>query len=457
MNISKELLDKYNQAVPRYTSYPPANFFNQEFSQKQYKQFLVSSNSDEPHNISLYIHIPFCKKLCFYCGCNTHITRDKDLMSAYVKSLMREIEMYADLLNPYRKVSQIHWGGGTPNVIEIGLIESVMELIHKKFSFIDKPEIAIETNPAYLTEEYIKHLKPFGFNRFSLGIQDFQEKVLNAVNRDVSVIPVNELVKIIKDEHTSVNLDFIYGLPFQSEESFKATIAKAIEADPDRIVTFSYAHVPWVKKHQEKLESYELPNAEEKVRLFESAYNQLIDAGYKAIGMDHYAKADDEMSIALDNHQLHRNFQGYCTRRTTGQVYAFGASSISQLHKVYVQNVKDVKTYMEQVEKGNFPIEKGYEVNNEEIAMREVINELMCNKRLVWSEVAARVNMDSETLKNITAYSKDKFYRFAAEHLIQYLPDGFKLKETGNFFIRNIAAALDPKLENASQKFSKSI
>ena len=233
-----------------------------------------------------------------------------------------------------------------------------------------------------------------GFNRFSLGIQDFNEKVLENVNRDASVIPVEELVAMIRShENTSVNLDFIYGLPYQNVESFTETITRAVEISPDRLVTFSYAHVPWVKKAQKILEKKGLPEADEKLVMFEAGFKILTENGYKPIGLDHFAKSNDELSIALENRKLHRNFQGYCTRETTGQVYAFGSTGISQLESAYAQNAKHTNTYIDKINAGNFTVEKGYALNKNEKIIKHVINEIMCNHFVSWPETAQKFNI----------------------------------------------------------------
>ncbi|MCD6354312.1 MAG: radical SAM protein, partial [Prolixibacteraceae bacterium] len=251
MKIPEPLIEKYNVPVPRYTSYPPANFFSNEFDAENYLDAVDKSNSELPQNISIYIHIPFCPKICYYCGCNTHLSRSKDKMRTYVDAVKKEILMVKKHLDGSRKVSQVHWGGGTPNSLPIEMVEEIMNLIHKNFTFTEQPEIAMECHPALLDPLYIGRLVKSKFNRFSLGVQDFNQKVLDNVNRDASVIPIEDLVKMIKSyENTSVNLDFIYGLPFQNKDSFAKTIEKAIDISPDRLVTFSYAHVPWLKKAQ---------------------------------------------------------------------------------------------------------------------------------------------------------------------------------------------------------------
>lgn len=458
MNFPEHLIEKYNVPVPRYTSYPPANFFTDNFTSEQYAELIRKSNNDQPENISIYIHIPFCNKICHYCGCNTHLTRNRDLMRIYVDALKKEIGMVAALLDANRKVSQVHWGGGTPNYLPIEWIEEIMELIDEKFKYTEKPEIAMECHPAHLDFVYAERLIKAGFNRISLGIQDFNKKVLDTVNRDDSVIPVSELVAFFRQfGHVGVNFDFIYGLPHQNPESFYETIRQAVELAPDRLVTFSYAHVPWVRRAQKVLEVEGLASPQEKLKMFEAAYNLLKDNGYHPIGFDHFAKADDELTIALANKKLHRNFQGYCTRETTGQVYAFGATGISQLENSYAQGAKDVNVYVEMINKGFFTVEKGYELNASEKIIRHVINEIMCNQYVDFAEVAAQYSVSEKELKKTLGFSKEKLDDFIVEGLIQFADDKLTVNEPGKLFSRNIASVFDPQLANSGKAFSKSV
>jgi oxygen-independent coproporphyrinogen III oxidase len=459
MKIPENLIQKYNIPVPRYTSYPPANFFHNEFGPADYRKAIELSNSEWPENISLYIHIPFCSKMCHFCGCNTRYTRDRGKMRVYAEAVKKEILMVQKLLDPSRKVSQVHWGGGTPNTIPVELIQGIMEVIHQNFNFIERPEIAIECHPAMLDEEYVKQLTLAGFNRFSLGIQDFRQEVLDNVNRDAPVVPVKEIVSWIKSyENTGVNLDFIYGLPFQNEKSFSETIEKAVEISPDRLVTFSYAHVPWIKKAQKILEIRGLPEAGEKLEMFEAGYKILTENGYTAIGLDHFAKDDDELSIALKNRKLHRNFQGYCTRETTGQVYAFGATGISQLESVYAQNEKDSNRYVELINKDTFTVEKGYHLNKSEKIVRHVINEIMCNEYVSFNETAKKFNTTAGEIKNALNFNPFMFEGFIEDGLLRMEEEeNFRITSVGKFFIRNIAAQFDPNLTGSAKQFSKAL
>ena len=458
MKIPEPLIDKYNIPVPRYTSYPPANFFTENFGTDDYLKAVAGSNRKQPENISIYIHIPFCPRLCLYCGCNTHITNDHDLMRHYVNALKKEILMISFLLEKGRKVSQIHWGGGTPNAMPPGLIGEVMELVRSEFTFIEKPEIAIECNPAHLDKSYIDALVSFGFNRISIGVQDFQEKVLNAVHREIPSISIAKLSQMIKSHSgMSVNLDFIYGLPLQTPESFAKTIDQAIGIDADRLVTFSYAHVPWVKKGQQALEKIGLPKPGQKVQMFEQAWAKMTAAGYVPIGLDHYAKPDDDMSLALGQRTLHRNFQGYCTRETTGQVYAFGVTGISQLENVYAQNARTVNEYIETIEKGTVKIVKGYALNDMDKITRHIINEIMCNQYLNWKQVESHFDISASEIKKLLGFTEDKLNDFVADDLLSYSKEEIIITQTGRFFLRNMASVFDVRVNDGSRKFSQSV
>ena len=457
--INRELLEKYNNPVPRYTSYPPANFFTEEFGPADYLKAIDDSNQWNPQNISIYIHIPFCLKMCFFCGCNSYALRQAEVVEAYHKALIQEIKMVTARLDKNRKVSQIHYGGGTPNAIPVEYLQEINELLFSTFEFIPEPEIAIEVNPAYLTYEQMTGLKKAGFNRFSLGIQDFNDEVLDTVNRDKAALPVKEIIAFLKLDSPSmaVNLDFIYGLPKQTAVNFSETIRKAIELKPDRLVTFSYAHVPWVSKIQKKLEKEGLPAPDEKIKMYEAAYSLMTQNGYEAIGMDHYANAADELTVARQNKQLHRNFQGYCTRRTTGQVYAFGVTGISQLEGVYAQNTKSIDEYIAKINQGELTTIKGYTLSKQQVVVREVITELMCNEQIVWSRLGEILGMTSEEVKKQTTYNPELLQQFATDGLITLSDEKIQITEDGQLFIRNVAASFDPLIQAGQTNFSKPV
>ncbi len=444
MKVNKKLIEKYNKPVPRYTSYPPANFFHENFTEADFRQAIEASNSQGPGNISIYIHIPFCNKLCFYCGCNSTPMAEKDIIRQYIEALKTEINLVIPYLDKTRKISQVHYGGGTPNSIDAEYLKEINDIFFQNFILIEKAEIAIECHPAYLDKEYISKLKEAGFNRFSLGIQDFNESVLKNVNRNPSLLPVDKIIELIKKEgNISVNLDFIYGLPGQTVESFKKSLLQALELRPDRLVTFSYAHVPWVNKAQKTLEKKGLPDPDEKINMYEMAYNLLTNNGYASIGMDHYVLKTDELFKAQQSGSLHRNFQGYCTRETTGQVYAFGVSGISQLQEVYSQNTKSVNDYIKLLSDNTLPTIKGYKLTKEEQQTRTTITQLMCNKYLNLSGADLSVKHIPDEL--------------IQDGIIELVDNQLRVTENGMLFIRNVAALFDPLLRRSNKTFSKSV
>ena len=456
MNL--ELFKKYNKPGPRYTSYPPATFFKGGFTPDEYIRQIIQSNDDQPQNMSFYVHIPFCPRLCHFCGCTTGISQKEEVIRRYVDAVITEIENVAKYLDKTRKVSQIHWGGGTPNSINLNYVEEIMNTFHKNFSFIDKPEIAMECHPAYLEYEDIDRLAASGFNRLSLGVQDFHDDVLKTVNRAPSKYPVKEIVDYLKTKgFRGVNLDLIYGLPGQTKESFAENIRKTIEVSPDRIATFSYAHVPWVKAAQKILEKRGLPTPDEKLQMFETGLNMLTEAGYVAIGMDHYAKADDDLSLALKNKRLHRNFQGYATRETTGQVYGFGSSSITQLWGGYVQNMKTSQQYVKQIEAHGLAPDRFYLERENDLVIREVITEIMCNGHLDFNEIGESFHKSADKIREIVEFSPDKLQQFMDDGLVSIDGDVVRVHKEGFFVVRNIAMAFDPMLKTSDAMYSKTI
>lgn len=459
MEISNELIHKYNIAVPRYTSYPPANHFQDDFKADTALRLIDESNHGSPSNIAIYIHIPFCKKICFYCGCNTALMKQEEAVAAYIEAVKQEIRLVASRLDRNRKVSQIHYGGGTPNSINVRYLEELNQLIFDLFDFIPQPEIAIECHPAHLDELYLQRLLNARFNRFSIGVQDFNAEVLDTVNRAQAAMPVAEIVRFLKEANPSisVNLDFIYGLPGQNVAGFSETIARAIAIRPDRLVTFSYAHVPWLKKHQQILEKKGLPTSEEKMDLFMASRRLLLEAGYQPIGLDHYVLPSDELNVALQNHQLHRNFQGYCTRRTTGQVYAFGVSSISQLERGYLQNVKDISVYRQSVANGQLPVEKGMLLSEEQLIIREVIEQLMCNKKLDIPSFCEGHRIENNYFMKVTGFESAQLDEMIADGLVHFSDGILEITDTGSFFIRNIACQFDPAYRAQNRKYSQSV
>ena len=457
MNINSTLLNKYNTHGPRYTSYPPATFFSAEKGSNDYRTQVIESNSVGADNISLYFHIPFCNKICHFCGCNSIRKPNETRQFEYVDALIKEMDTVSQLLDKNRVVTQIHWGGGTPNAIPQSSIAKIMQKVQDSFSLSADAEVAMECNPAYLDENEIVFLKEQGFNRISIGIQDFDNKVLEMVNREPSKLPISELTNILKENNFTVNFDFIYGLPGQTVESFSDSVKQAIEINPHRIVTFSYAHVPWVSPRQKALDKYDMPEANEKIEMLLNAYTDFKDGGYVPIGMDHFTLPTDPLAKALHNKKLHRNFQGYTVKDSNTQVYAFGSSAISQLKHSYFQNIKNVDHYIDAVNKTGYAIEKGYVLTQENYICREVITSLMCNKYLDFVSIAKSLNVSVAEIKDITKYDETKLSSFIDDKFITIEGDELFVTEKGSFFIRNIAMLFDPLLDKSTTKYSKTI
>ena len=458
MIVNKNFLKKYNISGPRYTSYPPATFFNNDFNNKEYLKSVLKSNNEKPESISIYIHIPFCPQICHFCGCTTETGFTKPFLERYVDAVIKEIDFMSNKIDTSRKLTQVHWGGGTPNAIAYKFIKKITDKIKEKFTLSDKYEMAIECNPAHLQFKHIELLKKFGFNRISVGIQDFRKDVLEAINRKPSKFPIKEIINKISDEgFTGTNIDLVYGLPLQSVESFNDTIDKAIELDTDRIVTFSYAHVPSVLHRQKVLEDIGFPSPDEKAQMYENAYDKLIDAGYVSIGMDHYAKPDDEFAIALQKRQLHRNFQGYCTLSTTGQVYGFGASSISQLNSAYSQNIKNASEYIKKIENENLAVLRGYSLNENEKVIRHIINSLMCNYFVDLDVVSKNFNISILDIKNIIEFNKSNFSDFIEDKLMDIIENKIYIHKEGRLFTRNISMRFDPLIVKKVGNYSNTI
>lgn len=459
MKIDNWILQKYNVPVPRYTSYPTADQFKEGVTGKSFIQLVGASNQHEPKHLSFYVHIPFCAQICHYCGCHALRLQNPERVIAYKVALLKEIEQVTALIDSDRKIAQIHFGGGTPNAVGVGFIREIVDALRKRFSTVEEPEIAIECHPGLLDFTYVNQLLDIGFNRFSLGIQDFNPKVLKTVNRMPSKIPVEALMEYLRkrNPNVSVNLDFMYGLPGQTVENFCETIRQAVRIAPDRLVTFSYAHVPWLKKHQQILERAGLPATDEKTKMFLASREILMESGYIPIGLDHYVRPGDELHLALQVGQLHRNFQGYCTRKTTGQVYAFGVSAISQLQFAYLQNVKEVDRYIDLLEQDLFPVEKGLTISHEQWLVKETITSLMCSGQLNLRQFAAEHGLTVEEFIALTEVSFDELAAFAQDGLIEFSDLNLKVTAEGSLFIRNIAAAFDPAYRPQTNRFSTSV
>lgn len=458
MEISENLFQKYNIPVPRYTSYPPATSFHINFTGQDFVEQIKISNNAQPENISIYIHIPFCTQRCHFCGCNTALFQSEEKIRKYIDCLKKEIKYIAQFIDKKRFITQVSWGGGTPNSIDSGYVKEVMDVLKSEFAFAGFAEIAMECSPAYLDFEDVDTLAAIGFNRISLGIQDFHIDVLDAINRKAPKHDVGEMLAHMKDKgFKSLNLDLVYGLPLQTPASFQENIQQAIELQPDRIATFSYAHIPWFNSAQKLMDKYTFPSPDEKLQMLVYAINYLTKNGYEVIGMDHFARQDDELAIAKHSKNLHRNFQGYNTKKTTGQVYAFGASGISQLNGCFAQNIKQLDQYMNAIETNSLAVERGYTLTEEDILIRDTINEIMCNGTIDFVEIAKNHTCSLPEFLAITKFDKSKIATLIEDKLVEFTGATLRVTDAGMLVVRNVAVAFDPNFVPAANKYSTTI
>lgn len=457
MEINLELLKKYDVPGPRYTSYPPAPHFHEKFTADDYLNEIIKTNYGENlPNLSLYFHIPFCDTLCYFCGCNMFVTRNRERIKHYVKYLKNEVDLLRTYLLPDRKVAQLHWGGGTPTHLNPDEILDLGSYIRESFQFENEAECGCEIDPRGLTKEHLEALRKVGFNRISMGVQDFDEKVQKYVNRIQPEEMTREVVNWVRElGFSSINLDLMYGLPFQSLESFEKTLDKVIEISPDRLAVFNYAHVPWMKKHQALIHPEDLPSPQEKLQILKMTIEKLTAAGYVYIGMDHFAKPEDELAIAQKGKKLYRNFQGYSTHAGC-DLYAFGITSISQLKEIYAQNLKTEKEYYTALDNGRFPIFKGYRLTKDDQIRRSVIMKLMCNFELSFSEIENEYKIN---FKEYFSNSLEKLIPMAQEGLVQLNDEKIEVTDFGRLLIRNIAMNFDGFIERKQDemKYSRTI
>ncbi len=447
---------KYNVPGPRYTSYPTALLFNNTFTYNDYLDEIKVSRKDSTQDLSLYFHLPFCDTLCYFCGCNMIITRNRDRIKKYLDYLKREIDFIKEYAVDSKKVIQLHWGGGTPTHLSPQEINELASYIQKTFSFKDNAEISCEIDPRELTREHLAALRENGFNRISLGVQDFDIKVQEAVNRIQPDNVTNQTVEWIRDlGFLSMNIDLMYGLPFQSLESFSNTLDKVIKISPERIAVFNYAHVPWMKKHMALINADDLPSAETKLNILQLTIEKLTEAGYIFIGMDHFAKPDDELSIALNEKKMYRNFQGYSTYPDT-DLFAMGITGISQVQDIFAQNYKTENEYYNALDNNLLPTAKGYRLSLDDRIRRYVIMRLMCDFELNFPVVEKKFNIN---FKDYFFNELQRFDEMEADGLIKLNSGKLEVTEMGRLLIRNIAMKFDAYIDNNKEvtKYSKTI
>jgi oxygen-independent coproporphyrinogen-3 oxidase len=458
VEFNADLINRYNQGIPRYTSYPPATELTTEFDPTDFRAALAMGNYKQTP-LSLYCHIPFCSKACYFCGCNTIITQHKPAVDPYLKAVKKQVEKIAPLVDRQRPVNQLHWGGGTPNYLTLAQAEFLFTTLTDAFPLAENAEVSIEVNPCYVDKEYIFALRQMGFNRISFGIQDFNPEVQAAVNRIQPEKMLFEVMDWIRSAgFESVNVDLIYGLPHQTLETFRETLRKTAQLDPDRIAVFNFAYIPWLKPVQKKMPESALPAAAEKLKIMEATIADLTAQGYAFIGMDHFAKPDDELAIAQQKGELHRNFQGYTTLPES-DLLGFGITSISMLQDVYAQNSKTLKDFYNALDLDQLPIEKGVKLSQDDLIRRTVIKELMCQFKLSAQDLENKYHLGFDCdFNDYFAQELAALDSLEADGLLRRLGDGIEVTPRGRILIRNIASVFDAYLQKKQDRtFSKAI
>ncbi len=452
--VPGRLLEKYFKSGPRYTSYPTAPQFREDFDRDRIRRAWMETNTPKGKGLSLYVHIPFCKKRCLYCGCYTEAGHGQDRAAEYIRALLNETDRIAAIIDPGRAVEQFAMGGGTPTFLSPENMSGLVRGLRERFGFSMSGERSVEIDPRSVDADYLDLLIEEGFNRFSFGVQDLDPQVQENVGRVQSEDKIAGLLARLRERgRDSINLDLIYGLPGQTPETFGRTIGKVIKLRPSRIAMFGYAHVPWVSPHQKALENLHIPDPEERMALFGLAYDMLLDAGYEHVGMDHFALPGDELILALKSRTLTRNFMGYTTRRGLDLV-GIGASSISSVDSTYTQNVKDVTEYIDKSD--SYTWIKGFLLSEEDELRRELIIDLFCNfhldtGRLEESYGIAFREHFAEELEALEGMQRDG--------LVEIHERGIKVTDLGRFFIRNICMTFDEylKTEDSAGKYSRTI
>jgi len=448
---------KYDKPGPRYTSYPTAPHFNDSFNHENYMDEIIKTNYGQNlPDLSLYFHLPYCDTLCYFCGCNMIITRNRDRVKEYQKYLKKEMDMLRSYLLVDRHVAQLHWGGGTPTHLNPDEIADLASYIKDSFNFNTNSENSCEIDPRGLTKEHLEALRSNGFNRISMGVQDFNEKVQKAVNRIQPEDITRQACDWIRElKFHSFNLDLMYGLPFQTVETFANTVDHVIDISPDRIAVFNYAHVPWLKKHMGLIRPEDIPQPEEKLNILKMTGEKLTDAGYVFIGMDHFAKPDDELAVALKNKKLYRNFQGYSTN-AGADLYAMGITGISQLEHIYTQNYKTEKEYYKALDDEILPVAKGYRLSEDDIIRRHVIMKIMCDFELDIKSIEKKFKIN---FKTYFAWGLNNLKEMESDELVKITEDKIIVNGMGRLLIRNIAINFDGYIERQEDtaKYSRTV
>jgi len=439
--FDRALIEKLDGSGPRYTSYPTADRFTADFGESDYRHWLkqrrIGANSKP---LSLYAHLPFCNTVCYYCGCNKIITKDHSKADIYLDYLQKEVEMVSSSLEGREKVIQLHFGGGTPTFLSDVQLERLMNILRDHFEFLPEGEYSIEIDPRKVGRETIFKLARFGFNRISVGVQDLNPVVQKAVNRVQSLEETLVVIQAARDAgFKSVSIDLIYGLPHQTVNSVAHTIEQVIAIAPDRLALYNYAHLPTVFMPQRRINEAELPSSSEKLDILQHSVEQLTEAGYVFIGMDHFAKPDDDLAVALRQGRLQRNFQGYSTYADCDML-AFGVSSIGKIGPCYTQNQKDLESYYADLDAGRLPVMRGLMLDTDDIMRRTIIQALMCRFALSFEAIEEIFNIN---FANYFAEELPKIRELQHMGLLHFDGDFLTVEPRGRFLIRNIAMIFD--------------
>ncbi len=453
-----ELIRRYDKSGPRYTSYPTAVEFHQGFGESEYRASIEKTNREERlRPLSLYFHIPFCDTICFFCGCNKIATKDRSKAAPYLEYLHKEIAMQGERFDSSRTVTQLHWGGGTPTFISHDEMRKLMQVTREHFKLCDDDsgEYSIEIDPREVKHDTMALLRDIGFNRMSLGVQDFVPQVQKAVNR---VQPTHQTHSTLKEArrlgYKSISFDLIYGLPFQTVKSFSSTIDQAIDLEPDRMSIFNYAHMPELFKPQRRINEADLPSPAEKLDILQMVNERLAAAGYVYIGMDHFAKPDDELAIAQREGTLYRNFQGYSTHADCDLI-GLGVTSIGMVGNSYSQNEKETESYYRRIDSGQLPVFRGLELSEDDLLRRDVITQLICLFSLDIERLEKEYSID---FKEYFATEQSELAQLERDGLIKYDEQNITVLPAGRFLIRNVCMTFDKYMRNKKNaRFSKVI
>lgn len=456
IEFSEELIRRYDRLGPRYTSYPTADRFYGGFTEADYFSYLEQRNVDASQNppLSIYIHVPFCESLCYFCACNKIITQDHSRTSEYLRYLAKEVELVAARIGPDRRTAQLHFGGGTPTFLTSDELRQLMALLRSHFNFLPDAELGIEIDPRTVNEDTMVLLGELGFNRTSFGVQDFDPAVQKSVNRIQPYEMVEKAVIASRQVgFESINADLIYGLPKQSLESFGRTLDRVIELSPERIALYNYAHLPSRFKAQRLIIEADLPSAELRLQIFLMSVRRLLDAGYIYIGLDHFSKPEDELNKARLDKTLHRNFQGYTTRADCDLI-GFGVSAIGKVGHSYSQSVRTVNAYYEHLDAGRLPVEKGFSLTADDVLRRQVIMELMCSGPVDFATLNTAHGID------FVSYFADELGQlktYEEAGLITVDANSIHVTPKGRMFVRAVGMVFDKHLTQSTAKFSKLI